>query len=83
MSTTTEMIAAIHPCDDLRPKFYFPERCHCGVLTELHTPGGWAEHFERRAKSCVSVADSLRQRIAELEASAIEYRAAAFPKVAE
>lgn len=23
MSTTTEMIAAIHPCDDLRPKFYF------------------------------------------------------------
>lgn len=29
------------------------------------------------------VADSLRQRIAELEASAIEYRAAAFPKVAE
>ena len=53
------------------------------MLTELHTPGGWAEHFERRAKSCDSVADSLRQRIAELEASAIEYRAAAFPKVAE
>lgn len=80
MSATTEMIAAIHPCDNVRPKFYCPERCHCGVLAELHTPTGWAEHFERRAESCDSVADSLRQRIAELEVSAAEYRASTFPR---
>lgn len=69
------------PCDELREPFYCRGRCICGVLSELHTPEGWAQFYEARAAECERAEASLRQQAERMVEGAARNRgvALAFP----
>lgn len=69
------------PCDELREPFYCRGRCICGVLSELHTPEGWASFYERQADACDQSAADLAAESGRLAHAATDLRsrAASFP----